>query len=1546
VNYADANYDNGGSTMDETINYLDNINIQCYSLGINKTVTYLYDPGKRYTTIKEPKPDSTWYYAYSRWNGAQNISYYRKEKPNWQARVNEFMRLKAYLEGKYGSSFWTGANLYFTVSDWNFTSPTLSFYAACPYCGIKNNSFSYSCGQTQDETLICPAYTIAPTVRLNNMTSSTILTETNTSFYPQIKVFDNENDNLTCNYYLDGSTTATGTMPVTGSKPEKVVTFTTPFSTASLAEGSHTIKVTASDNFAKYIGEATLTFKVDKSYPTINTIGVEKSINSIKLTVDATDAVSGLAANAYRYTIGGTPTGWLTERSFPRDRLLPNTTYAYTVEVKDAVGHISTKTGNSYTMVETPVTIATALAGSGIQLVVKDSNPVSTLYRVQVGSKYATSTGALSTTSSWFTLTDDATAGGKKLTLSGLAANTSYTIIVTSKNSTDGMIAVGTSVSAMTAPGVPTNLTASNVTSSNIYLNWGSVSGASSYELYRSTVTSNGTVTDTKTIPSILTNYYNDTYVSADQRYLYIIRCKNQNGIYGTWSSPPLSVKTIPLPPVQVTGITAVVNGSVLDISWNVITGVIGYEVEVTCDGDILSDRYTTTNQISFDTEKYNCHSTIRVKAYNLYTGNDASDHTRWTNEGEWSNVSIPYYTEANVPTIDSIDAGQVTNNTADITWSINSNPDSVQYKLGIFHAGILKKETAITGDFAASGKLTYQITALLPETTYSFKLKAVNSNFIESDWSNEVSIMTLIDEPDVITGLRATAKSDRITLFWNPAERAQSYEIDRNGDIIASDITSTSYVDTDVTSDTEYTYKVIAVNTTGNSSSSLVKKTLGNLPSSPTITSVTGSSISCTIEWTTVEPTTGYDIEVDGKVYNVGMNTIYESNGLVPGSYHIYRVRARNIYGKSSWSEATTFYPMPFAPDTPISVSSSSSDTQIQIIWDGVVGAESYDVEIDGIMYSGILASEYWYTATEGEILGTVHTIRIRAVNEGGISGWSAALTTTLSVEGSIPTITVPSTPEIVSSVSGSAITTISWSDVEYATQYQLEADGSILYTGTGTSYVHAGLPEGSQHVYAVRAGNSSGFSEWSNSVLVTVGSFSGVAPENINYYRVSDNVTAIIWDKVSNVSSYQIEINGIIMDELFYNSSAEISTIPGVQYTIRIATRIQNGEDTLLEWSDEMVFCTPSALPISVEIVDISASSDIVTLTWTEVPDAYGYEIEFDGQVIKIENTLSYSITSLEASTSYTIRVRAYNDAGAGNWCEAVTIMTHAGILGVPINITGEPVAAISAATGSSIRIHWDVLVGASSYEVEDPNGQIYTTDTNEIIINNLIAGLKYDFRIRALTNAEAGAWSSKISFIPKVTTPGNLSISSEDGVIRLSWEIVGGAELYEIEIDGVTIATTSNSSIDLDYSLFYVQRSIRIRASMGTQKSEWSQEIRFEQTIPINLEVYENETISILLPVENAEIGKYKLTLQYDPEEMILLDACEITPEKELSTTYIDELNMHIIIEQIGDYVSISFIVDGDENVAWSGIVSSIKFRCNITGTVTLKYGVRIR
>ena len=66
---------------------------------------------------------------------------------------------------------------------------------------------------------------------------------------------------------------------------------------------------------------------------------------------------------------------------------------------------------------------------------------------------------------------------------------------------------------------------------------------------------------------------------------------------------------------------------------------------------------------------------------------------------------------------------------------------------------------------------------------------------------------------PQPVSGLSAQTRFDRVTLSWNGDGSATSYQVYRDGELIAQ-LQETAYEDLEVAADTRYTYTVVAVRT------------------------------------------------------------------------------------------------------------------------------------------------------------------------------------------------------------------------------------------------------------------------------------------------------------------------------------------------------------------------------------------------------------------------------------------------------------------------------------------------------------------------------------------------------------------------------------------------------------------------------------------------------------------------------------------------------------------------------------------------------------
>lgn len=254
---------------------------------------------------------------------------------------------------------------------------------------------------------------VSPAYKLLSTDESTIT--------PKVFVTDSDNDNLTCKYYVDGSSTAKESKGVTGTSTKKEVAFAA-LSVAGWKEGTHTLKFEVSD------AEKTVTKEVIVNKVSANISGKADSITISHFGVDSEAKGKQIT---YMYTVGSS-SDWVPQKTYTKYSLTPNTTYSVNVEAKDELGNIFklyTSNKNITTLAQKPKLKLSNPMLSSIDVSIVDSNPGTTQYQIIVGDKYVSSSGTLTATATWITLTN------KKITVNGLVSDKAYQFRAKAKNS-------------------------------------------------------------------------------------------------------------------------------------------------------------------------------------------------------------------------------------------------------------------------------------------------------------------------------------------------------------------------------------------------------------------------------------------------------------------------------------------------------------------------------------------------------------------------------------------------------------------------------------------------------------------------------------------------------------------------------------------------------------------------------------------------------------------------------------------------------------------------------------------------------------------------------------------------------------------------------------------------------------------------------------------------------------------------------------------------------------------------------------------------------
>jgi parallel beta-helix repeat protein len=384
----------------------------------------------------------------------------------------------------------------------------------------------------------------------------------------------------------------------------------------------------------------------------------------------------------------------------------------------------------------------------------------------------------------------------------------------------------------------------------------------------------------------------------------------NDLGTDTRYSAPPTSDTQSPTTPGTLTA--TAVSSSRVDLSWGASTdnlGVTGYEIFR--NGSLLATVGTVTS-----------YSDTTVSASTTYSyqvrARDAAGNR--SSFGNTATVTTPAPPDTQPPTTPgTLTATAVNHSRVDLLWGASSD------NLGVTGYEIFRNGSLLQ----TVGTVTsYSDTTVSASTTYSYQVRARDAAGNRSSFGNTATVTTpsADAEPPTAPGfLTAVAlSSNRVDLSWTPAsdnEGVTGYEIFRDGSLLASVGTETSYSDTRVEPLTTYTYEVRARDAAGNRSdfsNSAVATTppappdteSPTAPSNPNATAVGPNRVD--LSWTASTDNvevTGYEIFRDGSLLaEVGAVTSYSDTTVSASTTYSYQVRARDSAGnRSEFSNTAT---------------------------------------------------------------------------------------------------------------------------------------------------------------------------------------------------------------------------------------------------------------------------------------------------------------------------------------------------------------------------------------------------------------------------------------------------------------------------------------------------------------------------------------------------------------------------------------------------------------------------------------------------------------
>ena len=809
--------------------------------------------------------------------------------------------------------------------------------------------------------------------------------------------------------------------------------------------------------------------------------------------------------------------------------LTQNTTYTFIVSAKNNGGENNSSSASVTTLKDKPTAPSdlnyTALSSSSIKLTWKDNSNNEnnfTIYKDNI---------AISTLDT------------NKTTITGLALDTKYTFIVGAQNNGGENNSSSLDVNLSTnIPTAPTNLEANTTSSSSIKLGWNDNStNEDGFYIYRKE--GSGNFVKLSTTINSNTTVYEDTGLTANTQYTYIISAYN---VVGENNSSQDDNTTYEAPPTAPSNVTFKnITTTTLDINW--------------------TDNSSNENNFTiYRNGNYNATVSANVTGIQI-TGLSEDQNYTFTvsaqNNGGESNVSANTATLPKAPT--GVTATAQSSTEVKITWTNNSST--------VTSFNIYRDEVLLSSGISPSATEYIDSNNLVAGQSYDYNVTAVN---LGGERNSTKASVTMPDTLNAPSDLNYTAlSSTMIKLTWTDNSNNETgFEVFKEGTKIkTTDANATTCIVENLTPNTTYLFEVRSIKADANSTKiHVVAKTPDVAPSAPTSLSGTAqSSSSIKITWTDASTNeTGFKIYRNGtQITTVGEGiTTFTDSGLSANTSYTYQVKATNSVGDSS-AISTTVTTQDTVPTAPSSLSATTvTSSSVKLIWsDNSSNETGFRLYRNGSSIASLGAGTTTYTDSSLSA-NTSYTYELRAYNSVGDSSGTSIMVTTED--------TLPTAPTNLSATAQSSTSIkLTWSDnSSNETGFRIYRDDNLIYIAgpNNENYTDTGLSPNHSYTYKVKATNSVGDS----SAITATASTNDAPPPpptNLSIIEAGSSSAKLTWnDASSNENGFKIYRNGTLIKTTTANTTSYTDTglLQNTPYSYSITAYNNYGESSKISY------------------------------------------------------------------------------------------------------------------------------------------------------------------------------------------------------------------------------------------------------------------------------------------------------------------------------------------------------------------------------------------
>ncbi len=917
-------------------------------------------------------------------------------------------------------------------------------------------------------------------------------------------------------------------------------------------------------------------------------------------------------------------------------------------------------------------------------------------------------------------------------------------------------------------PSAPSNLI--GTTEGNNYkLSWTAPSHYNDFTVYRS-ASPGGPFSS---VGSSTLNSFTD-YVAPNGMNYYRVTVN-----WGTTETSPSN--TVSFRKAKVTGLVATNSSTDVQLDWTSFVGATTYRVERSPDGS-------------------NSWATLGVPATNTFTDSTAvtaeSYYYRVTplfadfTEGQPSSIASGRRTDSDVP--GGLSLISQTPSSLGLKWV--AVPGATNYNISV--------ATAPGGPYTLAKTTTgasTTVTGLTARTQYYLQVEATvgGSPFLSTPFA--AATLGTVTPPSVTVG------DNLVDLNWSASGGVTSYDLERSTDNVSysslvTGLATTSYTDATAVNGQIYFYRVIHNYAGVGSSTSLPTQgvTPGVVPTPPQGLTVVNNStgIDVTLSWIQSSEANLYGVyratNIGGpytQLFNISSNSNVSVSGLTPGQIYYFQITAINGSVESGPSSILSVRPMATPPAPTVSFVSS---TEIQLDWDPVTNANTYDILRTTNKYNyeviatGVVATDYLDTSADPNFNYYYAYQPVAASGEQLPQSAQSVLIGTGTVINAPQgvTISADATPDIY----------LDWAPVPQAATYEIHRSttsgsgytmiGSVL--GNTTTYTDSTGVASQTYYYVIRALNDfttpSAFSNEVNISLVSAPT--GLAAVN------NDVDIDLSWTAYGGATQYHVlrsldnSSNFGPIGTTVTNSFTDSTAVPGETYYYKVVAELAGGVLTPESSSVSLLKTGVMELSFPVELLDrpvasASLGTQIFDRTTTNFDTneydgtiTYNFEIvatNLDGvsHTVDIVDATDATIVSITVPSNTTDPTRLSQSftpaAGSQTW----RVQVEQTLADSDVEVTQARVI-VNQTDASKTSIYIPLLSSDSGSSLEDILGHIAQSNSETVSLTT--SSLPYIRETAALVSlAPLDPWALEVV------------VASEAGVI-------GEVALYNIDLDSI--------------------------------------------------------------------------------------------------------------------------------------------------------------